>query len=226
MRTNDLSGTIAETIQDKPKGGEQYVRTIDRALQKGILDLFVPWAAPPNGRSMAGSEQRSIEWLLGENGLIQKIGGVVKTRLIVMPADSYVKRNGFDMEAANSYWDEVALSLSEKKKKDFFWLPSSEIEELPSYSQYCAEEAYALEAIEPKTRVKILEAAEKYASNSADAYEAAGEYAMRRAAEARVVKDMGAIWVSLNWPERDIMCGDTPRVYVPERVRTPWLKEA
>lgn len=73
-----------------------------------------------------------------------------------------------------------------------------------------------------------MAAASKYTCTTGQAaYEAAGDYTMRRAAEAGYVSgELDALWVSLNYPERDVMCSDTPRLYAPEYARTPWLKEA
>ncbi|MGH7241479.1 MAG: hypothetical protein ACREGB_04240 [Candidatus Saccharimonadales bacterium] len=134
-------------------------------------------------------------------------------------------RNGFDMEAAGSYWRGVQDLFAENLQCRF--LPSSRIEAASCLRTYMASEAYALERLNAGTRQKVVEAARKYsAAPDAEAYESAGEYAMYRAAEAKfVTNDLQALWVSLNWPERDVMCGDTPRLYAPESVRTPWLKE-
>jgi hypothetical protein len=165
-----------------------------------------------------------MAWLLGEKGLIPSLEEAVSTEVLIMPADSYMQRNGFDMKRCQQYWDGVRQQLCGLAVVTF--VPSSRLEATPGMSRYQAECAYALEALPDGTRSKVVAAACKYSGLTGyRAYEKAGEYAMCRAAEARFVEqDLQALWVSLNWPERDAMCGDTPRVYAPEAVRTPWLK--
>ena len=222
---NPLAEKISGLCEGKPKGGEQYQNLLKTADSKGVLDIFIPWAAPPSGRKLNKEDLRTIAYTFGDEGLVNSLSSAVRTRTIVMPADSYAQRNGFDMDKANQYWSDVRETIGQTSVRELIWLPSSVIEQWPSYTKYRATEAYALEKLDPKTREKIVDAASKYNADSPDSYESAAEYAMGRAAEGRVVRDMGALWVSLNWPERDAMCGDTPRIYTPIEVRTPWLKE-
>lgn len=226
MKLNELGLVLQANSEGRPKGGEKLDRLLKYAEQKGELRIFVPWAAPPTGRDWINvPEGETLLWLFGKDGLTKSLGDLVRVEPIVMPADSYAHRNGFDMIRANCYWSSVKKCVSELDEATF--LPSSSIEELPVMSRYLAEEAYALERLNPKTANKVMEAAQKYTGASyEDAYESAAEYTMQRAAEGRFVyESLNALWVSLNWPERDAMCEDTPRIYVPESIRTPWLKE-
>lgn len=198
---------------------------IDSAARKGTLRLFIPWAAPPSGRTdVTSAEISTVEWLLGEKGLAVRLGEIVCTESIVMLADSYARRNNYDMQKAKEYWQDVKRLTADEARVTF--IRSSDIEKSPGFVYYLAEEAYALEKVVYGNRVKIIDAATKYTGLTGDeAYQSAAEYAMQRAAEARfVVQDLQALWISLNWPERDAMCDDSPRVYVPEKVRTPWLR--
>lgn len=184
----------------------------------------MPWAAPPDGRIELGAEVSTIEWLMGKQGLASKLGQLIAVETIVMPADSYVRRNGFDMQNVAAYWQRVQAQLLSRSEVVF--VESSRIEACGIMKQYMAQESYALERLNPGTQQKVIAAAAKYTNQSGEeAYMSAADYAMRRAAEARFVQyDFQALWVSLNWPERDAMCGATPRVYVPEELRTPWLQ--
>lgn len=221
-----LERTIACICEGKAKGGDSYMRLLKRAQRKGNITLFVPWAAPPQQREKADRrEALTLEWLFGREGLVPELSRQIDVQTIVMPADSYACRNNFNMPSATAYWSSVKKLISGTTKTVF--IPSSYIERQPVVRRLMAEEAYAFEKMNPKTREKVLAAAVKYTGmNDAEAYEQAAEYAMTRAAEARFVdEELGALWISLNWPERDAMCGETPRVYAPVEVRTPWLKQ-
>ncbi|CAN5337637.1 hypothetical protein BH09PAT4_BH09PAT4_07400 [soil metagenome] len=141
-----------------------------------------------------------------------------------MPADSYAERNGFNMEKAGAYWQLVQNLFSSQQLVEF--VPSSRLEGCKIMDSYRAQNAYALEKLNNGTRQKVVAAAAKYTNlTGSEAYKSAADYAMRRAAEARfVLYDLQALWISLNWPERDAMCGDTPRIYAPAEMRTPWLQ--
>jgi hypothetical protein len=207
------------------RAGNVWTAFIDYASQKGKLRLFVPWAAPPDGRAQPGAaENRTAEWLAGDNGLAAKLGGLIAVETVVMPADSYAERNGFDMGKAGAYWQLVQNLFSSQQLVEF--VPSSKVEGYRIMDSYMAQDAYALEKLNEGTRQKVVAAAAKYTNLAGiEAYQSAADYAMRRAAEARFVQyDLQALWISLNWPERDAMCGDTPRVYAPAEMRTPWLQ--
>ena len=227
MKNPDLASAITERLIEKPKGGNTLLSLLSRAESKQELRLFVPWAVPPSGRSeLLTYDTRAIDWLAGEGGLLSTISKFVdQPQLIIMPADSYAKRNGFDMTRANQYWRNIRGYLTTYVPATF--ILASQMEAIPAMTQLQAEEAYALESLAPKTAAKVLTAAERYSSaqDSSEVYIKAGEYCMARAAEARFVTEvLDALWLSYNWPERDAMCGDSPRLYAPEIVRTPWLQ--
>lgn len=202
---------VRERADGKPKGGTRLETLIGRAEQAGRLTLFVPWAAPVGGRAELSREPETIAWLADT---AQVFGAVVLVRLVMMPADSYAERNGFDMSRSGRYWKtvEVAARAALAGAAEFVQLAASVVERQPEYQTYLAKNAYALERLNPKTAAKIIEAASRYAGLSSQAaYEDAGRYAMTRAAEADYASnELGALWVSLNYPERDAMCGDTP----------------
>lgn len=227
MKKSNLASAIADITQDKPKGGARLEALLERAEQKETLRIFVPWAAPSTGRQEAKSqESATIDWLFGEGGLARTIGKyIAQLEVVVMPADSYARRNGFCMTSARSYWSNVRRLMT--SYTEVFFLPSSQIEAQPVMSALRAQESYALERLGSGTAQKIVQSAAKYSGLSNEtAYEMAAEYSMFRAAEARFVEEnLQALWVSLNWPERDSMCGNTPRIYIPEDIRAPWLKE-
>ncbi len=226
MNTSQLTTALAEITGEHPKGGTTLLTLLERAERKQQLNFFVPWAAPPNGRTTPqDAEYRAIDWIGGESGLLATTAKFVgNVSLLVMPADSYAWRNNFDRGAAETYWQNIAAALQEVTTVTF--IPSSTIEAAPRQQQLMAEEAYALERLQDSTREKVLTAAGRYSGAPAvDVYNKAGEYCMARAAEARfVVEELDALWVSLNWPERDAMCGASPRLYGPEYIRTPWLQ--
>lgn len=74
-----------------------------------------------------------------------------------------------------------------------------------------------------------MQAASRYSGviDKREIYKSAAKYSMLMVAEADYVDQelVDAIWISLNWQERDLMCGDVPRIYIPEQLRAPWLKE-
>lgn len=228
MKKSNTAQAIAGATQNKLRGGQRTEALLQRAEEKGELRVFVPWAAPPCGRAEPGeAEAKTIDWLFGESSLYTAVAKYVeRPRFIIMPADSYAKRNGLDMKCADEYWSVVACVIADYVSVT--WMPASQIETQPIMQSYRAEQSYALDKIDQTTARKIISAAEKYSMPTrADVYSAAAQYSMYRAAEAQYVEqDLGALWVSLNWPERDSMCGETPRAYAPEQFRTPWLKEA
>jgi hypothetical protein len=227
MNKNDFVRSVEDFTGEKMKGGEKTLLLLERAQVKGRLRLFLPWAAPADGRSAVGKEDvKTIEWLFSSNGLINMFSNNIgRTDVIWMPADSYARRNGFNMEQATRYWSNIRSTI--ENFRNVISVPASVIEDQPVMSSLSARSAYALEKLRRGTEQKVTTSARKYGdSSSSSTYELAGEYAMRRAAEALFVEEeLGALWVSLNWPERDAMCGSTPRLYVPEEIRAPWLKD-
>lgn len=227
MKKPELADGLEQYTGERLRGGERALSLMRRAEQKQILRLFFAWAAPASGRDALGSsERRTIDWLFATDGLVSIPGKYeVAVEAVLMPADTYAARNGFDMTRANRYWRRVAKEVGQYISPVV--MPASVIETQPGMQEYMATRAYALEKLDRKTREKICQAACKYtAADKKSAYEAAGEYAMFRAAEADYVdNDLNALWVSLNVPERDSMCAPGPRLYVPESVRTPWLQE-
>lgn len=227
MRKTLLAEKLEEYSGERLRGGEKTAKFMGRVEQKQRLRLFVPWAAPASGRDALGeADRRTIDWLFAADGLVDIAGQcAVQTEVILMPADSYAARNGFNMERAQLYWEAVAKEVEQYLTP--LLLPASTIEQQPIMRRYMARRAYALEQLPPQTSKKVIAAAMKYADiDPSGAREAAGQYAMIRAAEADYVEvDLNALWVSLNVPERDMMCADGPRLYVPDSMRTPWLKE-
>lgn len=224
-RTDAVLWEVRNYSGCKPKGGEKLAGKIGNAVMKGGIDIFIPWAAPANGRTEIGSpELQTIEWLFDSNGLKERLKKFFDVNSLVMFADTYALRNNFDITKAKMYWRNVSDLIGSTDQNYF---TATSVLEDSRMVQLRAREAYAFERLEPKQQEKILEAAEKYSSKSDydEVYEAAAEYSMLRAAEAAYVNEaMDAVWVSLNWPERDIMCGDVPRLYIPEELRAPWLK--
>lgn len=223
MKKSTSIDTLLRTISPvKPKGQQRYSQLLERAAENDQLTLFVPWAAPPTGRTELGqSERKTLQWLLDAAA---KIGEVVTTNTILMPADAYAARNGFNLVRAQTYWGNV-IAITERQ--GFTTLPTTEIEEDPAYATYLARQSYAFEKLPDVQQAKIMKSAQKYSGSPGDnIYESAADYSMRRAAEAEYVdKELGVLWISLNYPERDVMCGEAPRIYAPEDVRTPWLRE-
>jgi hypothetical protein len=222
-RRGRIEQVINSVCEGRPKGGNGYQQLLTTAAEEAKLRLFIPWAAPADGRRKAEDRERAtLSWIYDSGGFVRSLSKIVNTEVTLMPADSYAERNGFNLVHAWKYWDSVTELLWDKT---FQLLPASQIEDSPDGRRLRAEEAYALEKMNPATREKVIAAACKYTrSTETDPYQNAAEYAMARAAESRYVAEaLGALWVSLNWPERDAMC-NTPRVYAPEEVRTPWLK--
>jgi hypothetical protein len=210
----------------KPKGGDRLQQKLSQLITDNSLRLFIPWAANMDGRTtLSAADRLTIDWLFDSNGLVQRISKFGKVSCMLMFADTYAMRNGFDMDSANEYWTNISASISEAAIVSFTATSLLEDAEMMFLR---AKNAYAFERLIPAQRSKILLAAAKYSGivDEYEVYESAAEYSMLRAAEADYVdKQLDALWVSLNWPERDIMCGDVPRIYAPETLRAPWLKE-
>jgi hypothetical protein len=227
MYKSELASVLFAQLEDRPKGGDRLLSLLESAERKDEIRLFIPWAAPPNGRTEVGeSELGTIRWLIGKDGIASTIGQFVNNiSVIVMPADSYMRRNNYFMPGAQRYWQNTVNTM--RTCAPVTLLPSSVIGRQPIMAQYMAEEAYAFERLDTKTAGKVLASAQRYTnSNGLEAYQQAAQYCMARAAEARFVsEDLNALWISCNWQERDVMCSDAPRVYIPEPLRTPWLKE-
>ena len=223
---NLLSETVRSVAEGKPKGGARLDALLNQATRTERLQLFIPWAAPPGGRTKLTYETETLDWL---TTIVAKLGSLVTIQATLMPADSYAARNGYDMTQAEYYWTAVAEAAAERlgDTASVRVLPASAIEDAPTYADYLACRSYVFESLPQQQQAKIVAAASKYTGTAGQAaYESAADYAMRRAAEADYVSnELSALWISLNYPERDVMCGDTPRFYAPEAVRTPWLKE-
>lgn len=228
---NNPSEILYEEIKSftgcKPKGGQDLQQKFGRFLAEDNIRLFVPWAATADGRTeLSGSDRQTLDWLFTEGGLMDRISKFGNATCLMMFADTYARRNAFDMDAASEYWANVSSYVPPDQAASF---TATSVLEDAQMETLKAQKSYAFEQLDPEQRRKILEAAAKYsgAENEAEIYESAAQYSMLRAAEAAYVDtELDAAWVSLNWPERDIMCGDTPRVYVPESIRAPWLKGA
>lgn len=221
-----LLEVVRSVANGKPKGGDRLLQLLDRAAETRSLGLFVPWAAPPNGRTTLGREYETLGWIAA---VAEKLGSLATVSTTFMPADSYAARNNFDMARASAYWETAMEAARNVVGGAVRVLPASAIEADPRYEAYMARQSYAFERLLEPQRAKVMASAAKYAGavSREAAYESAADYVMRRAAEADWVSaELGTLWISLNYPERDCMCGDTPRVYAPEQVRTPWLKEA
>lgn len=221
---------LYEEIKDftgmKPVGGERLQQKLRQGVEGDSFRLFVPWAAYSGGRiEPTLSDRMTLDWLFEPGGLVERIGKFGKTTCLMMFADTYVSRNGFDMDMVTEYWANISASVSENA--DITFTTTSLLEDA-QMERLRAKNAYAFEKLEPGQRRKILQAASRYsgATGEREIYESAAEYNMLRAAEAEYVdQELDAIWVSLNWQERDLMCGNAPRIYIPEQLRAPWLKE-
>ena len=216
----DLSGG-----EVRPIGGDKFRARIVDFLLSGSGRIFVPWAAPPSGRTQATSfETATIDWLFGSNGVVDRLSKFFDIETILMPADTYVERNGFDMQNVRQYWQNVGGLITCSTVRT---APTSELEN-DGLQEYVARAAYTFESLDPQQQAKIAQSAQKYASTTspAEARESAAVYTMLRAGEARFVDEqLDALWISLNYPERDIMAADVPRAYAPECMRVPWLRE-
>lgn len=217
---------LKELTKNKPKGGERFLVAAQQATETKEFRLFVPWAAPPSGRTeLAQADRAAIDWLSSPNGLVGRIATYGEVSCTVMFADVYMERNKFDMNRAWRYWQQISGYLD--RTLDVEYITTSSIED-NRMRQLRAQKAYALEELGEPQKEKIIRSAAKYSSltDTSLIYESAAEYTMLRAAEAEYVAlELNAFWVSLNWPDRDIMCRDVPRIYVPEELRAPWLKE-
>lgn len=216
-----LRKNIRQVTGFKPKGGERLDPILESFIRNGESRLFVPWAAPADGRVTIGPEESTVQCTVAAMQRIFENCGSLVFR--VMFADKYARRNGFDTVKANEYYDKIRGLWEDN-------LPSGAKVDFTSASDMLAGEPnpergfLILESLDTKQRAKIIEAAKKYSPGD-DPAEATAEYCDLRNEEAQRVAREGLLWVSLNWPERDAMTGSAPRVYVPESVRTPWLKE-
>lgn len=229
VRTRSNSEDVKKIIEVtgfRPIGGERYQERKSTFNKVKEARLFLPWAAPADGRTeLRDPEVHTLQWLFGENsltGTLEELFGVVS--YMVMFADEYAQENGFDMNAARIYWSNVREAVP--SSVDASYTSTTELND-QQMLDLRLKNAYALEKLDPIYQTRILSAAKKYSGGESeiDTYQAAAQYCMRRAAEAEYVDEqLDALWVSLNWPERDIMCGNVPRLYVPTDIRTPWLK--
>lgn len=217
----------------KPCGAENCTKRLKELAEYNVWRLFIPWAAPPSEREMTTERDKdTLSWLFGTDGLIPKLSKVMPVECIVMFADIYAERNGISMDNANQYWKAIETELTGVPGVEFVRTSQFDV---ATMDRLKAEESYAFERLLqkygtiPKTAVsKILQAAIKYgqSDNDQEIYESAAEYTMLRSAEGRYVdENLGALWVSLNWPERDVMCQNVPRLYIPQGLRAPWLKD-
>lgn len=224
-KKNPIKAEIEAFTDYQPKGGDRLQRLLDGFVQREEVRLFVPWAIASNGRTELNTrDTRTLDWLFGDSGLGSRLSRFGEVSWRVMFADAYALRNGADISVANAYWTCVSETLGGVAKVEF--VNSSDLERDPKMKQLQAENAYALEKLRPSTRDKVVNAAGKYGSgeDGTDGYSEAARYAMFRSAEADYVECvLGELWVSMNWPDRDAMCADAPRMYVPEDVRAPWL---
>src|SRR5688500_8793072 len=77
---------------EKPKGGEKFDKRIAAFLDASAGKLFIPWAAPPSGRTeVSGYETATLDWLFGDNGVTDRLSKFFDVQCLVMPADSYAK---------------------------------------------------------------------------------------------------------------------------------------
>lgn len=224
--SNEAALEIKTLTGCRPVGGEDFLRRLGQMTLDGNINLFIPWAATSSGRTeLIGTERNTLKWLFGYDGLrtrLQKFGDV---NCLVMLADIYAERNGFDMYNAESYWMNVREYAED--------LAPVEVTRTSAFDGQAmrtavARNSYAFESLSEQQQTKILSSAARYSglSEPQAVYESAAEYCMLRAGEAEYVSsELGTLWVSLNWPERDIMCRETPRMYVPEALRAPWLKD-
>ena len=217
---------IKEFTGMKPVGGARLQNKLRRGVENDSLRLFIPWAAYSGGRTEpTASDRMTLDWLFEPGGFVERVSKFGKTVCLMMFADTYVRRNGFDMGEVKEYWAGISASISDAANVTF---TTTSLLEDSRMEYFRAKNAYAFERLDLGQQRKILQAASRYsgATDELEVYESAAEYSMLRAAEAEYVdQELDAIWVSLNWQERDLMCGDVPRVYVPEKLRAPWLKE-
>lgn len=221
----EVLSKIKDNSGIKPKGGDQLLDMLNKFQNEGEVRLFIPWAASRGGRPFNQIDQSTIDGIV--EAIIGPISSLGNVKALVMFANTYATANGFDLNTAGRYWAEVSDSFTQSLGANVQFTASSLLSG-PKMDKLLAEEAYAFEKMPNGTGNKVLGAAERYTppDSPESPIEAARRYAMWRAAEARYVKELSALWVSPNFPERDSMCGEAPRLYLPEDIRAPWLKKA
>ena len=222
MTPQQLRRGIRSVTGFKAKGGERFDSIIEGFRIDGGSRLFIPWAAPADGREAVGSPEKDTVGWLGEE-LPQIFGSIGRITTRVMFADRYAEMNGFDMELANRYYDQVRELWQNLVSQSGITLEFTRASQVIEGEPDLDLGRDKLNDLKPELREKILKAARKY-GGEVDGETAAARYCAMRFTEAQSVADEGQLWVSLNWPERDAMTGDAPRMYVPGGARTPWSK--
>ena len=108
---------LYEEIKDftgmKPVGGERLQQKLRQGVEGDSFRLFVPWAAYSGGSiEPTLSDRMTLDWLFEPGGLVERIGKFGKTTCLMMFADTYVSRNGFDMYMVTEYWANISASVS------------------------------------------------------------------------------------------------------------------
>lgn len=137
---------IKEFTGMKPVGGERLQEKLRQGVENDSFRLFIPWAAYSGGRAEPStSDRRTLDWLFESGGLVERIGKFGKTVCVMMFADTYMRRNGVDMNMVNEYWANISASVPEGAEVT---LTATSLLEDVQMERLRAKDAYAFERLD------------------------------------------------------------------------------